>query len=223
MKTAILLYDQMTCLDAMGPYEVLGALPGNEVWFVAERRGEIRPDTRALGLVADRSIADVDSVDILVVPGGNDEPTRNNPKILDWIRRIDQTTQWTTSVCTGSLILGAAGLLRGKRATTHWFVHDELAKYGATPTVERVVEDGKIITAAGVSAGIDMALRLVQKLAGDEVSQGIQLALEYDPQPPFDSGSPAKAPAPIAQLVRSIFEQRFAERAASMAAEAATA
>lgn len=215
MKTAILLYDEMTCLDAIGPYEVLASLPGNEICFVAERRGEIRPDTRALGLVADRSIADVDAVDVLVVPGGNEGKQRENEALLGWIRRIDAKTQWTTSVCTGSLILGAAGLLRGRTATTHWMRHDVLQSYGATPTLERVVFDGKIVTAAGVSAGIDMALRLVQRLAGDEVSQAIQLAIEYDPQPPFDAGSPKKAPAPVVELIRSYFESGASRAAAS--------
>jgi transcriptional regulator GlxA family with amidase domain len=215
MRTAILLYDEMTCLDAMGPYEVLAAMPGNEVWFVAERRGEIRPDTRALGLVADRSIAEVDAVDVLVVPGGNEGKQRENPRLLDWIRSVHEKTQWTTSVCTGSLILGAAGLLEGRVATTHWMRHDVLREYGATPTLERVVVDGKIITAAGVSAGIDMALRLVQKLAGDDLSQAIQLAIEYDPQPPFDAGSPAKAPEAIVAAVRSFFESGASRAAAS--------
>lgn len=215
MRTAILLYDEMTCLDAMGPYEVLASLPGNEVWFVAERRGEIRPDTRALGLVADRSIADVDAADVLVVPGGNEAKQRENRALLAWIRQIHEKTQWTTSVCTGSLILGAAGILEGRVATTHWMRHDVLRSYGATPTLERVVVDGKIITAAGVSAGIDMGLRLVQKLAGDEMSQAIQLAIEYDPQPPFDAGSPAKAPTPVVDAVRSFFESGASRAAAS--------
>ena len=217
MKTAILLYEGMTCLDAMGPYEVLASLPGNEVWFVADRRGEIRPDTRALGLVADRAIADVDAADILVVPGGDESKQLENRALLDWIRRMHEKTQWTTSVCTGALILGAAGILEGRLATTHWMRHDALRTYGASPTLERVVVDGKIITAAGVSAGIDMALRLVQKLAGDEMSQAIQLAIEYDPQPPFDAGSPAKAPAPVVDAVRSFFESG-ASRAAPASA-----
>jgi transcriptional regulator GlxA family with amidase domain len=216
VKIAILLYDEMTCLDAMGPYEVLAALPGNEVCFVAEHRGEIRPDTRALGLVADRSIEDLTAADVLVVPGGNDEVVRRNERLLAWVRTVDATTQWTTSVCTGSLILGAAGLLRGRRATTHWFRHDLLREFGAEPTLERVVEDGKYVTAAGVSAGIDMALRLLQKTAGDDAAQAVQLGIEYDPQPPFDAGSPLKAPAPIVELVRSVFAQGLASaRAAS--------
>jgi transcriptional regulator GlxA family with amidase domain len=217
MKTAILLYDDMTCLDAMGPYEVLASIPGNDLCFVAERRGEIRPDTRLLGLVADHSIADVDAVDVLVVPGGNDAPQRENAKVLEWVRRIDEKTTWTTSVCTGSLILAAAGLLEGRRATTHWMRHDVLKSYGASPTLERVVVDGKYVTAAGVSAGIDMALRLAQILGGDELSQGIQLAIEYDPQPPFDAGSPAKAPAAIVELVRSLLESGRRNAAAATA------
>ena len=129
------------------------------------------------------------------------------PATLAWIRRIHETTTWTTSVCTGSLILAAAGLLRGLRATTHWAVLDELREFGATPVSERVVEQGKIITAAGVSAGIDMALRLVARIAGDDVARGIQLGIEYDPAPPFDTGSPQKAPAYIVDLVRQTLEQ----------------
>jgi transcriptional regulator GlxA family with amidase domain len=207
MKTAILLYNDMTCLDAIGPYEVLAGLPGNDLCFVAERRGEIRPDTRLLGLVADHAIADIDAVDILVVPGGNDAPQRENAKLLAWIQRIHEKTTWTTSVCTGSLILAAAGLLEGRRATTHWMSHEVLRSYGASPTLERVVIDGKIITAAGVSAGIDMGLRLAQMIGGDELSQAIQLGIEYDPQPPFDSGSPEKAPPAIVDLVRSFLQE----------------
>jgi putative intracellular protease/amidase len=218
MVIAILLYDGMTALDAMGPNEVLGQLPGNEVRFVAAERGLVRTDTRALGLMADHAIADVAAADVVVVPGGpGDEAVRRNPRVLEWLRAMHATTTWTTSVCTGSLILGAAGLLRGLRATTHWYSLEELRQYGAEPVRERVVEQGKIVTAAGVSAGIDMALRLLQRTAGDDAARAIQLAIEYDPQPPFDDGSPDKAPAHVLALVRSAFDQLGAARRASAA------
>jgi transcriptional regulator GlxA family with amidase domain len=217
MRIAVLLYDEMTALDAIGPYEVLAQTPGNEVVFVATSRGIVRTDTRALGLSADRGIDEVPSADVVLVPGGpGDRSMRETPRVLDWLRAVDATTTWTTSVCTGSLILGAAGLLRGRRATTHWCFHDELALYGAQPALERVVLDGKFATAAGVSAGIDMALRLLQRTHGDDVSQMLQLALEYDPTPPFDAGSPAKAAPAIVDAVRSVFAQMAEQRRARM-------
>ena len=208
MRIAIFLYEGMTALDAIGPYDVLRQLPGAEVVFVGDTAGIKRTEAQPLGLVADRALADVTRADILVVPGGlGQERVMREPATLAWIRRIHETTTWTTSVCTGSLILAAAGLLRGLRATTHWAVLDELRQFGATPVSERVVEQGKIITAAGVSAGIDMALRLVARIAGDDVARGIQLGIEYDPAPPFDTGSPQKAPAYIVDLVRQTLEQ----------------
>ena len=208
MRIVIFLYDGMTALDAIGPYDVLRQLPGAEVVFVGDTAGIKRTEAQPLGLVADRAFADVTRADILVVPGGlGQERVMREPATLAWIRRIHDTTTWTTSVCTGSLILAAAGLLRGLRATTHWAVLDELREFGATPVSERVVEQGKIITAAGVSAGIDMALRLVARIAGDDVARGIQLGIEYDPAPPFDTGSPQKAPAYIVDLVRQTLEQ----------------
>ena len=208
MKIAILLYDGMTALDAIGPYDVLRQLPGAEVVFVGDTAGVKRTEAQPLGLVADRALADVTRADILVVPGGlGQERVMREPATLAWIRRIHETTTWTTSVCTGSLILAAAGLLRGLRATTHWAALEELRQFGATPVSERVVEQGKIITAAGVSAGIDMALQLVARIAGDDVARGIQLGIEYDPAPPFDTGSPQKAPAYIVDLVRQTLEQ----------------
>jgi putative intracellular protease/amidase len=201
---AILLFDRFTALDAVGPYEVLQRLPGAEVKFVAVEPGPQRTEKGNLTMVADFSTADVTSAEILVVPGGfgtrallDHEPT------LEWIRAIDAGSTWTTSVCTGSLLLGAAGLLQGKKATTHWRVLDMLAQFGATPTSERVVEQGKLITAAGVSSGIDMALRLAAHVAGDEVAQAIQLGIEYDPEPPFDSGSLAKASESVKALALS--------------------
>ena len=204
MDIAILIYDRFTALDAVGPYEVLRNLPGATVTFVAKETGPVRTDSRALAIVADKAIADVTSADVVVIPGGpGQSDLMEDEEVLSWIRRIDETTQWTTSVCTGSLLLAAAGLLQGKKATSHWLALDQLTAFGAEPTLERVVEQGKLITAAGVSSGIDMGLRLAAHLAGDDVAQMIQLGIEYDPQPPFDSGSPEKAPAALVDLLRS--------------------
>jgi len=197
------LYDRFTALDAVGPYEVLSRLPGAEIVFVAEEAGPVRTDTRALTLVAERALADIDACDVVVVPGGPGTREMLQPQPLhDWLRAIDATTQWTTSVCTGALLLGAAGLLDGLEATTHWSAFDTLATLGARPTERRIVPQGKVVTAAGVSAGIDMALWLAAQIAGDEVAKAIQLGIEYDPQPPFDSGSVAKASPETKELVR---------------------
>jgi transcriptional regulator GlxA family with amidase domain len=204
MQVAILIFDGLTALDAIGPYEVLRSVPGWEVRFVAPDAGPKRTDSGALALVADHSIDDVDAADVVLVAGG--KGTRQllaDERVLAWLRSIDEGSRWTTSVCTGSLVLGAAGLLDGKRATSHWLYLEQLREYGAEPTSERVVAEGKTITAAGVSSGIDMALQLVAREAGEEVAQAVQLAIEYDPEPPFEAGSPAKAPTQIVELVRS--------------------
>ena len=203
MQIAILIFEKLTALDAVGPYEVLRSVPGWEVTFVAPEAGPKRADSGSLTLVADASIDELPSPDILLVPGGKgNRPLLTDESVLDWVRGADATSTWTTSVCTGSLVLGAAGLLEGKRATSHWMQLDRLRDYGAEPTGERVVFDGKVCTAAGVSAGIDMALALVDQELGPEVAQAIQLAIEYDPQPPHDAGSPEKAPSEIVELVR---------------------
>ncbi len=205
MEIVIPLYEGFTALDAIGPYEVLRSVPGWEVEFVAAARGEVRTDSGAVGLSADRSFAEVGEPEILLVPGGVGTRTvMKDEELLDWLRRIDTTSKWTTSVCTGSLLLAAAGLLEGKRATGHWAWLEPLREHGADPVGGRYVEDGKTITAAGVSAGIDMALYLVGREAGPEVAQAIQLGIEYDPDPPFDAGSPQKAPAPIVEMVSAI-------------------
>lgn len=205
MDVAILLFDRFTALDAVGPYEVLRNLPGATVTFVAKSTGPVRTDSGALAITADAAIADVASCDVLVVPGGpGQEQAMVDDEILDWVRRMHDTTTWTTSVCTGSLVLAAAGLLDGLEATSHWLAADRLAGFGATPTLMRVVEQGKVVTAAGVSAGIDMGLRLAARIAGDDVAQMIQLGIEYDPQPPFDAGSPAKAPAHLVEAMRGM-------------------
>jgi putative intracellular protease/amidase len=203
MNTAILLYDGFTALDAIGPYEVLSRIPGAKTTFVACERGPVRTDNDMLSLVADRALDEVTAPDIVLVPGGPGEvATRAGGPALDWLRATHETSTWTTSVCTGSLILAAAGLLDGKRATSHWLAMDKLAELGAEAVHERVVFDGKIVTGAGVSAGIDMALTLAAQIAGEQVAQAIQLGIEYDPQPPFDAGSPQKAPAEIVALLR---------------------
>jgi transcriptional regulator GlxA family with amidase domain len=205
VKTAILSFDGITALDAVGPYEVLRSVPGWEVCFVAKQSGEKRTDAGSLGLVADRTLDEVGDPDVVLVPGGRgNRPLLEDEEVLEWLRAADRGSRWTTSVCTGSLVLGAAGLLKGKRATGHWLYLEPLRAYGADPVGGRFVEDGKTITAAGVSAGIDMALHLVGREAGPEVAQAVQLAIEYDPQPPFDAGSPAKAPAEIVELLTAV-------------------
>ncbi|MEU0026482.1 DJ-1/PfpI family protein [Streptomyces sp. NPDC006335] len=204
MQIAIVLYDRFTALDAVGPYETLGRLPDAETVFVAERAGPVRTDTGRLALTADRTLAEVPSPDIVLVPGGPGQtPQMENTALLDWLRAADATSTWTTSVCTGSLLLAAAGLLRGRRATSHWLALDLLKEFGAEPTGERVVFDGKYVTGAGVSAGIDMGLTLLGRIAGDEHAQAVQLGIEYDPRPPYDAGSPEKAPAHLVDKLRS--------------------
>ncbi len=204
MNTAILLYDRFTALDAIGPYEVLSRLPSASVTFVAVDAGPVCTDNGMLTVTAERSLAEVPAPELVLVPGGPGEvAARAGSPALDWLRAVHETSTWTTSVCTGSLILAAAGLLDGKRATSHWLALDKLRELGADAVSERVVFDGKLVSAAGVSAGIDMALALAARIAGDSVAQAIQLGIEYDPQPPFDAGSPQKAPADIVELLRN--------------------
>ena len=204
MQIAILLFDRFTCLDAIGPYQVLSGLPGAEVSFVAERPEPIRDEEGRLVVTAQAGLPDVPGPDVIVVPGGpgQNDQMQDGP-VHEWLRAADQATTWTTSVCTGSLILAAAGLLTGRRATTHWLALDELGQLGATPVTDRVVFDGKYVTAAGVSSGIDMGLTLAGRIAGDHVAQAIQLMIEYDPQPPYDAGSPDRAPAEITSRLRT--------------------
>jgi putative intracellular protease/amidase len=204
MNIAILIYDRFTALDAVGPYEVLSRIPNSTLTFVAQEAGPVRTDMRALGLLADASLAEVPSPDIVLVPGGPGQAAlMADGPVHEWLRAAHETSTWTTSVCTGSLVLAAAGLLDGKRATSNWQALEELGALGAEVVPERVVFDGKLATSAGVTAGIDMALLLVQRIAGDELAQAIQLGIEYDPQPPFDAGSPEKAPAAIVEAVRA--------------------
>ncbi|MEU9950897.1 DJ-1/PfpI family protein [Streptomyces sp. NPDC047939] len=202
---AIVHFDRFPALAAVGPYEMLSRAPGAETVFVAESAGAVRNDSGgSLALVADRTLDDVPAPDLVIVPGGPGESAQmDNETLLGWLRRVDATSTWTTSVCTGSLLLAAAGLLTGRRATSHWLALDTLKTYGAEPTGERVVTDGKYVTAAGVSAGIDMGLTLLGRIAGDEHAQAVQLLAEYDPQPPYDAGSPEKAPAAMVEQWRA--------------------
>jgi transcriptional regulator GlxA family with amidase domain len=203
MDIAILIYDRFTALDAVGPYEVLSRLPGARTKFVAVERGPVTTDNGVLTVLAEVALGEAGEPDIVLVPGGPGEvAARAGGAALEWLWGVHETSTWTTSVCTGSLILAAAGLLEGKRATSHWLALEQLRELGAEPVSERVVFDGKIVTAAGVSAGIDMALSLAARVAGEEVAQAIQLGIEYDPQPPFDAGSPAKAPGAIVDGLR---------------------
>jgi transcriptional regulator GlxA family with amidase domain len=214
MQVVYLLYDRFTALDITGPHEVLNSVPGTESVFVAERAGPVRNEQGTLAIVADRSLAEVPAPDVIVVPGGlGTRRLFDREPLLAWLRHAHDTATWTTSVCTGSLLLAAAGLLDGVPATTHWVSRDLLASLGAIPVSDRVVRHGKIMTAAGVSSGIDMALRLVELTWGEEVAQAIQLGIEYDPEPPFDVGSPEKAPAPVVETVRQALSAREAELA----------
>ncbi|MEO6027029.1 MAG: DJ-1/PfpI family protein [Candidatus Binatia bacterium] len=194
MRIAIGLYQEFTSLDVMGPFQVLSGLPNVEVTFVAEKAGPVTDDSGFLTVTAQASFDDLPNPDILLVGGGLITGTLvpHHP-IVPWIARAHPTTTWTTSVCTGALLLAGAGILNGVEATTHWGARDELARLGAIPVTERVVRRGKIMTGAGVSAGIDMALTLAAAVAGDDYARTLQLMMEYDPAPPFDAGSPEKA------------------------------
>jgi transcriptional regulator GlxA family with amidase domain len=204
MQIAILLFDRLTVLDAIGPYQVLSNLPDSEVVFAGERKGLVRDEGGSLGLMVDAELAEVPRPDLILVPGGpgQNDHMEDGP-IHEWLRAADATSTWTTSVCTGSLILASAGLLSGRTATSHWLAVDTLARYGAIPTRERVVADGKYVTGAGVSAGIDMGLSLVATIHGEDFAQRVQLGIEYDPHPPFDAGSPDTAPTEIVAAMRS--------------------
>jgi putative intracellular protease/amidase len=202
MDIAIPIFEGITALDAIGPYEVLSRLPGARVRWVAVTPGQYRTD-KHLAMVADEPLSAVPRPEIVLVPGGFGTRALLTPNpLLDWIATAHETSQWTTSVCTGSLVLAAAGVLNGLEATTHWMAMDQLGALGARPVSRRVVEQGKVVTAAGVSAGIDMALTLAARIAGPEVAQAIQLGIEYDPQPPFRAGSPQTAPPAVVEGVR---------------------
>jgi transcriptional regulator GlxA family with amidase domain len=204
VRIAIPIFDELTALDAVGPYEVLCRVPGASVHFLAVEPGPKRTENGMLALTADLSLAELAAPEVVVFPGGfGTRALTRDEAVLAWLRRAHETSAWTTSVCTGALVLGAAEILDGLHATTHWMELETLREYGAIPTEQRVVEQGKVITAAGVSSGIDMALTLAAKLAGEDIARAIQLGIEYDPEPPFQSGSPAKAGPEIVELVRT--------------------
>lgn len=203
MDIAIPIFDGITALDAIGPYEVLSRLPRTRVHFLAVEPGLKRTENGMLALRADGTLTSMQHPDVVVVPGGfGTRALIKDEQVLDWVRAAHEGSQWTTSVCTGALVLAAAGILSGLEATTHWLLMDKLGELGATPVRRRVVEQDKVITAAGVSSGIDMALMLAAHIAGEEMACAIQLAIEYDPEPPFDSGSVEKASPEIVELAR---------------------
>jgi transcriptional regulator GlxA family with amidase domain len=196
LQVVIPLFPRFTALDGVGPYEVLQRIPQIQVTFIGHRRGEVRSENGMLGLTVDARFDDFPEPDVIVFPGGvGTRPLEKDEEVLDWVQRAHASTRFTTSVCTGSLVLGAAGLLGGLTAATHWSCYPQLETHGAVATAQRVVEhlDQRIITAAGVSSGIDMALRLVELLVDRTAAEAAQLMIEYDPQPPYDSGSVAKA------------------------------
>ena len=206
MKVAHVLYPGFTALDVVGAFQVLVAAPGVDPVFVAAEPGPVPDDSGQCPLQATEAVADVASADIIVMPG-SDHNIEPDSSILAWLRRMHPTTSWTVSVGSGSLILATAGLLEGGEATTHWASAEKLRRLGVRYSAERVVRHRKIISAAGC-AGIDMALTLVGLTHGPAVAQAVQLAIEYDPEPPFDAGSPAKAPAQVGELVRAYYSNR---------------
>ncbi|NQV83317.1 MAG: DJ-1/PfpI family protein [Rhodospirillales bacterium] len=204
MEIAFLLFDGITPLDAVGPFEVLGKLPGAQVKMVGKAKGEFRTRGQSLAMIADYALAEVPNPDIVVIPGGpGADAMAEDAAVTDWVAKAHETTAWTTSVCTGALILGGAGVLKGLKATTHWRAMADLVSFGAIPTDRRVVREGKVVTAAGVSSGIDMALTLAAEIAGEDVAKAIQLGIEYAPEPPFDAGHISGAPEARIEMVRS--------------------
>jgi transcriptional regulator GlxA family with amidase domain len=201
MQIALALYPKFTALDIVGPFQVLADVPGHEVVFVAGEAGPVVDHTGRCPLVATATFADMTTPDVVVVPG--ELFADWDDRVVQWLRQVHPSTTWTTSVCTGSLYLAAAGILDGLDATTHWARADQLERLGARYTAQRVVEQGKVITAAGVSSGVDMALTLLDRMYGPAIAQSVQLAIEYDPRPPFDAGSPSKAPADVVELAKA--------------------
>jgi transcriptional regulator GlxA family with amidase domain len=202
MKIVILLFDNYTALDIVGPYEVLNKIPNSKIYLVGVEKREYK-DAYGLKISVDYSIDEISQADILLIPGGfGIDSLLENKRLIDWIQRVDNSTKWTVSVCSGALLLAQAGLLNGKNGTTHWRRKEQLKNYQVVVKNERYVHDGKIITSAGVSAGIDMALYLVSLIAGEPIAKMIQLAIEYDPNPPFDCGSPNKAPKEMVEKLK---------------------
>lgn len=207
MQIAIVLYKGMTALDAIGPYEVFRFIPDVEIRFVSNKPQPIITDSGILVLGATHSFEETNNPDIILVPGSSSDTTTAmaDKNLINWIKETHKTTQYTLSVCSGSLVLAAAGILKGHSATSHWIGQKALEKFGAVPQRnERIVKSGKIITSAGVSAGIDLALTLVKEMCGKERAETIQLLIEYDPMPPVDSGHPSKASTSVYKQAKEI-------------------
>lgn len=220
-RVGFLLFPNITQLDLTGPWEVLSRLPGREMHLVWKDREPVRADS-GLTILPTTTFADCPPLDLICVPGGGGmNPLLTDRETLDFLRRMAPQAKWVTSVCTGALVLGAAGLLRGKRATTHWMSHEMLARFGAIPVAERVVVDGNVITGGGVTAGIDFGLRVLAEVAGREAAEAVQLGIEYDPHPPFDAGHPSRARAALVATAREKAAPRQAERAAQVERAAA--
>ena len=216
MKIAALIFDKITVLDIVGPTELLSWVPGSEIVWVGKEIGPIRAAPTGLAITIEHTLDEVSSADILIIPGGPGvRLLLQDEKVLDWVRKVHATTRWTTSVCTGSLLLGAAGLLKGLEATTHWNAAATLESFGAKYLEKRVVPQGKIVTSAGVSSGIDMALWLTGKVAGDDAAKEAQLCIEYDPQPPYDAGAPSKADPLAIEKARATVKDIVAKALAS--------
>ncbi|BDS10932.1 DJ-1/PfpI family protein [Aureispira anguillae] len=213
MKVVIFMYPGVTMLDAIGPYEVLRNLQNSEICFVAEKKGLVKADSSFIEMNIQYDITEINHADILLIPGSLIEYLNiaKNKKILDWINKVSITSIKTVSVCTGSIILAAAGILQNKKATCHWSCIDLLSEFSAIPTRERIIQDGKIITAAGVSAGIDMAIHLVNQLEGRQSAEAIQLAIEYDPSPLFNSGNFSTAKPEVINLSKQKMELALAQ------------
>jgi len=220
-RIAILTFPNVTQLDLTGPYEVFSRLPGARVELVWKTLGPVRSDT-GLELRPDTTLADCAGAEVIVVPGGpGQQALMDDAEVLGFLRARAATARWVMSVCTGSLVLGAAGLLRGRRAACHWLSLPLVAELGGVPAPERVVFDGALCTTAGVSAGIDGALALVARLAGQEAAEAIQLGIEYDPAPPFDAGHPRSAPPELVARIRTMAAPMLAARAEGVRAAAA--
>lgn len=216
MKIVALIFDKITVLDIVGPTEVLSWVPGSEIVWVGKEIGPISAAPSGLSITVERTLDDVSDADILIIPGGPGvRLLLEDEKVLEWVRSIHATTKWTTSVCTGSLLLGAAGLLKGLEATTHWNAAAALESFGATYHEKRIIPQGKIVTSAGVSSGIDMALWLIGKFAGDDAAKEAQLCIEYDPQPPYDAGAPSKATPQVIENARATVTNIVAKSLAS--------
>lgn len=217
-RIGFVLFPQVTQLDLTGPLQVLHRLPDSETHIVAGSLQPV-PSDCGLSLVPTTTFETCPPLDLICVPGGfGVSAAMANPALVDFVRRHAESARFVTSVCTGAFVLGAAGLLKGRRATTHWAYHGLLDSVGAIPTQGRIVRDGNLITGGGVTAGIDFAFAVVAAMAGDDVARSIQLSLEYDPAPPFNAGSPLTAPEAVRSKIEAFYQKRLAEFGAEVEA-----